>query len=193
MRSRVCNSQSFGYSCCHGRMSSSSSLPTSVCTKKEKKLLSSSVELKVEHCTLTNVCMPRAGPTWNASQKDRASGVSEHARVQGWVPRPHALKGEWLCVIDDTFENLPWQTSKYGVALIPKFIGNRKKIVREVAGGGKPYLTKSTDHKAEIRKAFFEVSGLICAFRSADFLRSGLSPRATSRAISFSISNSFWY
>ena len=34
---------------------------------------------------------------------------------------------------------------------------------------------------------------LICAFRSADFLRWCLSPSTTSRTISFSISNSFWY
>ena len=34
---------------------------------------------------------------------------------------------------------------------------------------------------------------LICALRSVDFLNEGLSPRATSRTISFSISNSFWY
>ena len=33
---------------------------------------------------------------------------------------------------------------------------------------------------------------LICAMRSVDFLRYGLSPRATSRTIAFSISNSFW-
>ena len=43
--------------------------------------------------------MQRAGPAWGASQKDRASGVSEHARVQR---RVHIdLKREWMCVIDD--------------------------------------------------------------------------------------------
>ena len=34
---------------------------------------------------------------------------------------------------------------------------------------------------------------LICALQFADFLRLCLSPRTTSRTISFSISNSFWY
>ena len=32
---RVCNSRSFGYGCCHGRISSSQSLPTSVGTGKK--------------------------------------------------------------------------------------------------------------------------------------------------------------
>ena len=68
-----------------------------------------------------------------------------------------------------------------------------KEIVREVAQDDKPYLRKSTDRKAQIRKAFVQFSGLICALRSVDFLRYGLSPWATSRTISFSISNSFWY
>ena len=57
--------------------------------------------------------------------------------------------------------------------------------------GDKHHLTKSADRKAHIRKAFFPLTGLICAFRSADFLRCCLSPSATSRTISFSISNSF--
>ena len=61
--------------------------------------------------------------------------------------------------------------------------------MREVVRGDKPYLRKSTGRKAQIRKAFVQFSGLICALRSVDFLREGLSPRATSRTISFSISN----
>ena len=65
--------------------------------------------------------------------------------------------------------------------------------MREVARGDKPCLRKSTDRKAQIRKAFVQFSGLVSALRSVDFLRQGLSPRATSRTISFSISNSFWY
>ena len=52
---------------------------------KKEKHLSSSVEPNVEHCTLTNTCMQSAGLAWNASQKDGASGESEHARVQRWV------------------------------------------------------------------------------------------------------------
>ena len=46
-----------------------------------------------------------------------------------------------------------------------------KDIVREVAWGDKPYMRKSTDRKAQISKAFVQLSGLICALRSADFLR----------------------
>ena len=61
--------------------------------------------------------------------------------------------------------------SKKWIKLIPKTIGNRKEIVCEVARGDKPYLRKSTDRKAQIRKAFVQFSGLICALRSVDFLR----------------------
>ena len=61
--------------------------------------------------------------------------------------------------------------SKNWIKLIPKTIGNRKEIVREVAWGDKPYLRKSTDRKAQIRKVFVQFSGLICALRSVDFLR----------------------
>ena len=48
-------------------------------------------------------------------------------------------------------------TQVFRTSLIPKTIGNRKEIVREVARGDKPYLRKATDRKAQIRKAF--VSG----------------------------------
>ena len=68
-----------------------------------------------------------------------------------------------------------------------------KEMVREVARGDKPDLRKSTDRKAQISPLNWTNAFLICALRSVDFLRSGLSPRATSRTISFSISNSFWY
>ena len=55
--------------------------------------------------------------------------------------------------------------------LIPKPLEIEKEIVREVARGDKPYLRKSTDRKAQIRTAFVQLSGLICALRSVDFLR----------------------
>ena len=42
--------------------------------------------------------------------------------------------------------------------------------------GEKHHLRKSADRKAQIRKAFVAVTGLICAFRSADFLRWCFSP-----------------
>ena len=52
-----------------------------------------------------------------------------------------------------------------------KLLEMEKEIVREVALGDTPYLRKSTDRKAQIRKAFVQFSGLICALRSVDFLR----------------------
>ena len=52
-----------------------------------------------------------------------------------------------------------------------KLLEPEKEIVHEVARGDKPYLRKSTDRKAQIRKAFVQFSGLICALRSVDFLR----------------------
>ena len=55
--------------------------------------------------------------------------------------------------------------------LYQKLLEIEKEIVREVARGDKPYLRKSTDRKAQIRKAFVQFSGLICALRSVDFLR----------------------
>ena len=45
-----------------------------------------------------------------------------------------------------------------------------KEIVREVARNDKPYMRKSTDRKAQISKAFVQLSGLICALRYVDFL-----------------------
>ena len=52
-----------------------------------------------------------------------------------------------------------------------KLLEIEKEIVREVTRGDKPYLRKSTDRKAQIRKAFVQYSGLVCALRSVDFLR----------------------
>ena len=113
MRTRVGNSWSFCYECCHGRVSSSSSLPTSVCTKKRKRFFLKRLVGRSRH-TLTNTCVQRAGPVWNASQKDRASVVSEHARVRRRVHND--LKREWSRIIDDALEILPWQIPKYSVA-----------------------------------------------------------------------------
>ena len=61
--------------------------------------------------------------------------------------------------------------SKNWIKLIQKLLEIEKEIVREVDLGDKPYLRKSTDRKAQIRKAFVQFSGLICALRSVDFLR----------------------
>ena len=67
---------------------------------------------------------------------------------------------------------------------------NRKKIMLEVnvARGYKHYLIKSAHRKEQISKAFVSLRELVCALRSADFLRKCLSPR-TMRTISFSISS----
>ena len=48
--------------------------------------------------------------------------------------------------------------------------------------GDKHHLRKSADREAQIRKAFVPLTELICAFRSADFLRWCLSPRAQPHA-----------
>ena len=61
--------------------------------------------------------------------------------------------------------------SKKWIKLIPKTIGNRK---RDCAWGGSGWETlpeKIYRSQAQIRKAFVQFSGLICALRSVDFLR----------------------
>ena len=83
--------------------------------------------------------------------------------------------------------------SKKWIKLISKTIGNRK---RDCAWGCAWGINTTWEnlqiekHKSGISKAFVPLTELICAFRSADFLRWCC---ATSRTISFSISNSFWY
>ena len=64
--------------------------------------------------------------------------------------------------------------------------------MHEVVRGDKHNLRKSANCKAQVSK-ICEWMTLICALRFADFLRLCLSPQTTSRTISFSISNSFWY
>ena len=54
--------------------------------------------------------------------------------------------------------------------------------MREAALGDKHHLRKSADRKAQIRKAFVPLTGLICAFRSADFLEVVFIPRAQPHA-----------
>ena len=55
----------------------------------------------------------------------------------------------------------------------------------------KHHLRKSADRKAQIRKGFVPLTGLICAFDLQIFSGGVYPPSATSRTISFSISNSF--
>ena len=75
------------------------------------------------------------------------------------------------------FPAAPSFSSKKWIKLIPKTIGNRKKrLCVRLRSGDKHHLRKSADRKAQIRKAFVPLTGLICAFRYADFLRWCLSP-----------------
>ena len=76
---------------------------------------------------------------------------------------------------------------KKWIKLIPKTIGNRKRDCAWGCAQGmnttwenlqidEHHLRKSADGKAQIRKAFVPLTELICAFRSADFLRWCFSP-----------------
>ena len=60
---------------------------------------------------------------------------------------------------------------KKGIKLTPKTIGKEKKIVSEVDSDEKHNLRNSADRKAQISKMFVSLTRLICALRSADFLR----------------------
>ena len=67
--------------------------------------------------------------------------------------------------------------------LIPKTIGNRKKkrLCLRLRSGDKHHLRKSADRKAQISPVSGTNAFLICAFRSADFLRWCLSPERNLR------------
>ena len=80
------------------------------------------------------------------------------------------------------------EISKKWIKLIPKTIGNRKRdCAWGCAWGIKQHLRKSADRKAQIRKAFVPLTELICAFRSADFLRCCFIPQAQPHAQSLSL------
>ena len=64
--------------------------------------------------------------------------------------------------------------------------------MREVVQSDKHNLRKSANRNAQI-SVIHSAYVLICALQFADYLRLCLSPRTTSRTISFSISNSFWF
>ena len=114
MKGRVCNSWFFALDAATAEYKVRHRWQRQSALKKET-LLSSSIELNVEHCKLTNACMQRVGPARTASRIDRAFIEREHAHVQRWVHND--LKREWLWVIDDALEILPWLTlSKYEVA-----------------------------------------------------------------------------
>ena len=67
--------------------------------------------------------------------------------------------------------------SKKWNKLIQQTIGNIKRdCAWGCTRGDKHHPRKSADRKAQIRKAFVSLTGLICAFRSAEFLGWCLSP-----------------
>ena len=53
----------------------------------------------------------------------------------------------------------------------------KKRLCVRLRSEDKHHLRKSADRKAQIRRAFVPLTGLICAFRSADFLRWCLSSK----------------
>ena len=60
--------------------------------------------------------------------------------------------------------------------IIKYYWKQKKRLCVRLRSGDKHHLRKSADRKAQIRKAFFPFTGLICASRSADLLRWYLSP-----------------
>ena len=80
------------------------------------------------------------------------------------------------------------QTASSYIILILKLLEIEKEIVREVVRGDKHNLRKSANRNAQISVIHSAHYTDLCF---ADFLRLCLSPRTTSRTISFSISNSF--
>ena len=74
-----------------------------------------------------------------------------------------------------------------------KLLEMEKEIVREVARGDVHKLRKSAGCKAQITPVCGMSALLVCALRSADFLSWCSSTQASSRTISLSISNHFWY
>ena len=81
------------------------------------------------------------------------------------------------------------QISKKGIKLILKTIGNRKGDCAWSCSRWQTHCPKKICKLQSTNQ--YEWMTLICALRFADFLRLCLSPRTTSRTISFSISNSF--
>ena len=66
------------------------------------------------------------------------------------------------------FTDFPVEKKKFEIKT--ETAGNRKGIVCEVGRGDKQYLTKSENRKAQIRKTFVLLMGLVCALRSAGFI-----------------------
>ena len=70
---------------------------------------------------------------------------------------------------------------------IKSFWKEKKRLCVRLRSGNKHHLRKSADRKAQIRKAFLPLTEL------QTFPGGVYPPSATSRTISFSFSNSFWY
>ena len=93
IRGRVCNSRSFCYGCCHGRISFSSSLPRSVCPKKRKhfypRALNWTLNIVLRR---TRACKDRAQPELPVKTIERLERASMHL-FSGWAHSD--LKTEW--------------------------------------------------------------------------------------------------
>ena len=85
----------------------------------------------------------------------------------------HEPRAEWSKTQDK------WSNPAQSYIVLPNEKMNQKlseiekEIVREVARGNKPYLRKSTDRKAQIRKAFVQRTDLcfaICRFSQVRFI-----------------------
>ena len=92
IRTRVCNSQSFWYSCCHGKISNSSLQPTSVYSKRGKNFCPQALSSRLNTVLWrTRACKQQAHP-----------GVPvKETELLEW-PCMHALSGERLT---------PWKES----------------------------------------------------------------------------------
>ena len=112
------------------------------------------------------------------------SNQSKHGPASNPAPCTHAYKHYSVFRDSSAFFCEKLLTSLQSRLLATKLTPILRSLNFQVA---------SADRKAQIRKAFVQLSGVICALRSADFLRQGLLPRTTSRTISFSTSNSFWH
>ena len=108
------HSRSFWCRCCRGGISSSSSLPTTVCMKK--KTLSSSVELDVEHCYIDEHVHAKSKPNLTLT------GVKKIELLA--CASVHVFSGSCIATCKEsgrassmtTLIFLLWQTPKYGVA-----------------------------------------------------------------------------
>ena len=131
---------------------SPSTLPVSPFTERSPLWRRNSQWVHTFHCQ--NFFRPLCSPSFKLNGTSRATSDRKPKTNDQIMPSP-----------------ILFFPSKKWIKLIPKLLEIEKEIVREVARGDKPYLRKSTDRKAQIRKAFVQVSGLICALRFVSQVR----------------------